>query len=576
MTEYTKQLPAVPTTSNGEIPPSLPPPYSDDINNISDIPTVSPQRFIRPEEVINASFTTLKRAYGPNTANPFLPQSFKISSSFSSFLLDLSHVSIEVPINISINVKVKMSSVFIFLPEGVLLNNSISPVMGSVDDDRIDFTLPPNHHTITLTGSVTMGSLNIIDDLKQLKGFRDGETLKNDMSCIDGYEPDHRFALVEKNLEKHVVVSREVNSMLDIIQPIASHDLSGWDIENVGIPNFKNPLPCVGFVMDSERILMNPRTSAIGGRQGTPLNNKSAASQPIPSSVSVEKAGPREYILRDPSTVKVGIVTCGGICPALNNVIRSLVNCLWYRYNVNHIIGFKYGYEGLNPDKSEIMHLDPRIVRDIHQFGGSILGSSRGPQNPKIMVDYLEELGVNILFTIGGDGTQKGAQSICEEVKRRNIDINVVGIPKTVDNDISYVERTFGFETAVELAQPAIKAAHEEARSAKNGIGIVKLMGRESGFISLHAALASGDVNLLLLPEMKFTMDGIVKYVAERFKYRRHCVIVVSEGAGQEICASKDGLGVDASGNVKFADIGVFLKDELGKRLKSLGIENTI
>ena len=100
---------------------------------------------------------------------------------------------------------------------------------------------------------------------------------------------------------------------------------------------------------------------------------------------------------------------------------------------------------------------------------------------------------------------------------------------KTIDNDIAHISRTFGFDTAVSMAQAPIKAAHEEARSAKNGIGIVKLMGRESGFIGLHAALASGDVNLLLLPEMKFCLDKIMEFLMERFKVSSHCLIVISE-----------------------------------------------
>jgi 6-phosphofructokinase 1 len=192
------------------------------------------------------------------------------------------------------------------------------------------------------------------------------------------------------------------------------------------------------------------------------------------------------------------------------------------------------------------------------------------------MVDYLISLNVSILFTIGGDGTQRGAQAISQEIARRGLNMSVVGIPKTIDNDIAFVERCFGFETAVQMAQASLVAAHEEARSARNGIGIVKLMGRESGFIALNASLASGDVNVLLLPECKFTIQDLVKHVLDRFKTRSHIMIVVAEGAGQDLCAPAGGVGKDVSGNPVFVDIAIYLKNELGKRLKDLKVEHTI
>ena len=263
------------------------------------------------------------------------------------------------------------------------------------------------------------------------------------------------------------------------------------------------------------------------------------------------------------------------MCPGLNDVIRWLVNTLSYRYGVKRIIGFKYGYEGLNPETSMTVELTPSSIRDIHRFGGTVLGTSRGPQPIDAMVTYLMRLNVNMLFTIGGDGTQRGANAIADEITRKGARISVIGIPKTIDNDICYVEKTFGFETAVQLAQESLNAAHGEARSAKNGIGIVKLMGRDSGFIALHASLASGDVNILLLPETKFTLEGLVDQILQRFKKRPHCLIVVSEGAGQELCLS-DSLGKDASGNAVYADIGVFLKKQIGQRLQQLGVEHTI
>ncbi|KAI8928817.1 diphosphate--fructose-6-phosphate 1-phosphotransferase [Entophlyctis helioformis] len=345
---------------------------------------------------------------------------------------------------------------------------------------------------------------------------------------------------------------------------------TGWEIQSLGAATLPSPIPSVKFTTDDDVLLLNPTVSSASG---SPVAGSSASDN---STLAVlEKAGPRQSIFFKPENVVAGIVTCGGLCPALNNVIRSIVNTLTYRYGASRVIGFKFGYEGLNPDLSSIIELTPHSVRDIHQFGGTILGSSRGPQPIGVMVDYMVKLGVNMLFTIGGDGTQRGAMAIAEEVVRRNLNISVIGVPKTIDNDICYVERTFGFETAVALAQEAIKAGHEEARSARNGLGIVKLMGRESGFIALHASLASGDVNMLLLPETKFTMDSIVSEVLDRFEKRSHCMIVISEGAGQELCQTGN-LGKDASGNSVFADVGVFLKKELSKRLNALNVEHTI
>ncbi|KAJ1539953.1 hypothetical protein HK405_012234, partial [Cladochytrium tenue] len=287
---------------------------------------------------------------------------------------------------------------------------------------------------------------------------------------------------------------------------------------------------CVSFVGDEEGVLLHAsrqnmrRLHAHVGGAASPGslsdgNSSDGSTSPpagahaLDQDITLEKAGARRLLHFDPANVVAGIVTCGGLCPGINNVIRAIVNILFYRYKVKRVIGFRFGFEGLVKDKSSTIDLTPERVKDIHQFGGSLLGSSRGPQDPKKMVDYLDELGVSMLFTIGGDGTQRGAQSIALEILRRGLDIAVVGIPKTIDNDVAFVEKTFGFETAVERAQASLVAAHEEARSAKNGIGIVKLMGRESGFISLHAALASGDANILLLPEVPFSMDRILKLV---------------------------------------------------------------
>ncbi|MBI4859789.1 MAG: ATP-dependent 6-phosphofructokinase [Candidatus Riflebacteria bacterium] len=275
-----------------------------------------------------------------------------------------------------------------------------------------------------------------------------------------------------------------------------------------------------------------------------------------------ECAGPRSKLYFDPSKLKCGIVTCGGLCPGLNNVIRAIVLSLSHHYGIRTIFGFRYGFEGLAAGYGhEPLELDPERVSDIHQEGGTILGSSRGPQDPADMVDTLERMNVGLLFTIGGDGTLKGASAIAEEIGRRGLKIGVVGVPKTIDNDISYVQQSFGFQTAVSESRRAISSAHAEAQGARNGIGLVKLMGRESGFIAGYATLANSEVNYCLVPEVRFSLAGLLDSLKRRLERRRHAVIVAGEGAGQDLLTATNEK--DASGNVKFGDIGLFLKDRI-------------
>ncbi|MGE5842350.1 MAG: ATP-dependent 6-phosphofructokinase, partial [Deltaproteobacteria bacterium] len=285
-----------------------------------------------------------------------------------------------------------------------------------------------------------------------------------------------------------------------------------------------------------------------------------------------ETAGPREKIYFDPSKLKCGIVTCGGLCPGLNDVIRAIVLGLFYHYGVKTVFGFRYGYEGLTYRYGHVpLELNPEVVKDVHKLGGSILASSRGPQDISEMVDTLDRMNIGILFTIGGDGTLRGAQAISEEVGRRGLKIAVIGIPKTIDNDISFVQSSFGFDTAVSESRTAIDSAHAEALGARNGVGLVKLMGRESGFIAAFATMANSDVNFCLIPEARFTIEGFLTALKERLKARGHAVIVVGEGAGQDLM---QGTGArDASGNVRFGDIGLFLKDQINGYFKKEGIE---
>jgi 6-phosphofructokinase 1 len=225
-----------------------------------------------------------------------------------------------------------------------------------------------------------------------------------------------------------------------------------------------------------------------------------------------EIAGPREKIYFDPTKLKCGIVTCGGLCPGLNDVIRAIVLGLFHHYGVNRVFGFRYGFEGLTHRYGHVpLELDPEAVKDIHKMGGSILASSRGPQDISEMVDTLDRMNIGILFTIGGDGTLRGAQALSEEIGRRGLKIGVISIPKTIDNDISFVQSSFGFDTAVSESRTAIDSAHTEALGARNGVGLVKLMGRESGFIAAFATMANSDVNFCLIPEAPFTLEAFLK-----------------------------------------------------------------
>ena len=288
-----------------------------------------------------------------------------------------------------------------------------------------------------------------------------------------------------------------------------------------------------------------------------------------------ELAGPRKRIFFNPATLKCGIVTCGGLCPGLNDVIRSLVFCLHEKYGVAKVYGFKYGYEGL-VERSALtpIELTTRRVSQIHEVGGTVLGSSRGPQPVEDMVDTLERLGIQLLFTIGGDGTLSGAHSIVEEIRRRELKIAVVGVPKTIDNDISFIDMSFGFDTAVEAARHATRAAYVEASCHRFGIGLVKLMGRDSGFIASFATLADTQVGLCLIPEIAFSIDGVVRAARQRIQRDGYVVIVVAEGAGQSLLA--EASESDASGNRRHGDIGVFLKDKIPEAFRAQGIAVTL
>jgi 6-phosphofructokinase 1 len=334
-------------------------------------------------------------------------------------------------------------------------------------------------------------------------------------------------------------------------------------VRSLGKGNVISPLkisqredsPVYKFVNENDRILYDVSLDHF---------NNFKASGEIP--VSFEKAGPKENIFFEPAKTKVAIVTCGGLCPGLNNVIRSLVNELYYRYGINRIYGIKYGYEGLvSKYNHPVVDLTPQLVSNIHLVGGTILGSSRGNQDVELMVDTLEIMNINILFCIGGDGTLRGAHAIQQVIENRKLKIAVAGIPKTIDNDIDLIQKSFGFETAFSIANDIIRNAHNEASGAHNGIALVKVMGRDSGFIAASAALSIQEVNFVLIPEITFDLHGqrgFFKILRKRLEERHHAVIVVAEGAGQDFF-EPGSHEKDASGNIRHKDIGVYLKEKI-------------
>ena len=289
-----------------------------------------------------------------------------------------------------------------------------------------------------------------------------------------------------------------------------------------------------------------------------------------------EPAGPRRSIFFDPAKLRVGIVTCGGLCPGINDVIRGLVMELTFHYGVQRILGFRNGYRGFIPRYGhDVLDLSPELVSRIAEDGGTILGTSRGSQDPDEIVDCLERLSIAVLFVIGGDGTLRGAMKIAERVRERGGRIAVVGIPKTIDNDIPYIDQSFGFQTAFAEATQSIRSAHVEAKASPHGVGLVKLMGRHSGFIACYAALAEPDANYVLIPEVPFALDGpggFLAHLTRRVRDRDHAVIVVAEGAGQDLVPAEE-AGVDASGNKKLHDIGLFLRRRITDHFATEGLE---
>jgi 6-phosphofructokinase 1 len=334
-----------------------------------------------------------------------------------------------------------------------------------------------------------------------------------------------------------------------------------FKIDRLGKPTIPSPVKDLQFASDAARLLYH-----------TDLKSVQDIIKEGKEPPAFEVAGPREKIYFDPKKTKCGIVTCGGLCPGLNDVIRAVVMSLHYHYGIDEIYGFLYGYEGLNPKYGhEPIKLNLRTVDNIEEQGGTILGSSRGPQPVNVMLNTLKKMGINILFTVGGDGTQRGAKAIADEAKKQGMELSVIGIPKTIDNDISFIRLSFGFQTAAEEARKIINVAHTEAEAARNGVGLVRVMGRDSGFIAAFATMADSNVNFCLIPEVPFSLNGLLNALDARLKRRGHAVIVVAEGAGQDLLPKKGTK--DASGNIKHEDIGIFLRDKIKDYFSKKGEE---
>jgi 6-phosphofructokinase 1 len=353
---------------------------------------------------------------------------------------------------------------------------------------------------------------------------------------------------------------------------VTSADLQ---VRSLGTPAFDSPLAMYVqgrttneyYVGEDDRVLYDDTVSLVAAR-GVPLEE-------LPT---FEAGGPRHKIFFDPARTRVGVVTCGGLCPGLNDVIRAIVLELHTHYGVKDVIGFRHGYAGMVPANGhEVVQLTPEFVSRINERGGTVLGSSRGAQDCSTIVDTLVALEVDVLLVIGGDGSMRGAHNIAVEIEDRGLHIGVVGVPKTIDNDIPHIGQSFGFQTAFSRAAESIKAARVEVEAAVGGVGIVKVMGRHAGFVACYAALANHDADFVLIPEVDFGLDGpngLLTILERRVVERGNAVIVLAEGAGQHLLPASD--RTDASGNAVLGDIAAFLRQEITKTFANHGTPLTM
>jgi 6-phosphofructokinase 1 len=334
------------------------------------------------------------------------------------------------------------------------------------------------------------------------------------------------------------------------------------EIDRLGPPVYPSPLSAhERFVNDLDRVLVSDSSLELSA---------ALQSGALPS---FERAGPRELLFFHPARTRCAVVTCGGLCPGENDVIRAIVLTLTHSYGVHQILGLRYGYAGLMPVPPEpAIELTPELVESLHGQGGTLLGSSRGPRDVSAMVDVLDRQRVDVLFAIGGDGTLRGAAALADEIRRRQLLIAVVGVPKTIDNDLEWIDQSFGFSTAVEQARRAIASAHTEAKGVWNGVGLLELMGRHSGFIAAHASLSNPHVNFCLVPEVPFTIDGecgLLWALERRLEARHHAVLVVAEGAAREHVQQQGNARTDASGNLRPRGVGWFLRERIERHFEA-------
>ena len=356
---------------------------------------------------------------------------------------------------------------------------------------------------------------------------------------------------------------------MNIFEDVITHpDQFDFQVECLGPCNIPSPVRNPAFIREGTRKLLTNDVEV--------LDRCSAAGIPPPT---FEASGAHAKIFHDPAWSRAAILTAGGLCPGLNHVIKGLVEILQFDYGIKTIYGIRYGYRGLVARHNLApMMLDTDVVDTIHTLGGTVLGSSRGQQDTGEIVDTLARMNINLLFCIGGDGTLRAASDISAESRRRGLSVSVVGVPKTIDNDLNFVGRSFGFETAVAATSPVIEAAHMEARGSVRGVGLVKLMGRDSGFIAAYATVAHPVVNFCLIPEEHFELDGdqgLLAALERRFETKSHVVIVAAEGAGQYLIKGEE-QSRDLSGNLKKKDIGEFLRQAISGHFQKIGVEITM
>jgi 6-phosphofructokinase 1 len=260
--------------------------------------------------------------------------------------------------------------------------------------------------------------------------------------------------------------------------------------------------------------------------------------------------------------MRIGVLTGGGDCPGLNAVIRAVVRKGVQTYG-HDFVGFRDGWRG--PLEGDTMPLDVEAVRGILPRGGTILGSSR--TNPykvdggsQAIKETMQRLGIDALIAIGGEDTLGVAKQLHDE------GVQVVGVPKTIDNDLGATDYTFGFDTAVTIATEAIDRLHTTAES-HHRVLICEVMGRHAGWIALHSGIAGG-ANVILIPERPFDIDKVIEYVEHRFATHRYApIVVVAEGAVplEGTMATREGE-LDAFGHVRLSGIGARLEEEIHGR----------